>query len=253
LLNTSETIKDLEIQEGRRLLHDFFHERRVKNTFELRTALDCWRLCRQGVEVHFNDGRRVRFETNLGMKLGTRVFLEEIVSKHFYNAILALVYAGATLILFAVAMYLLGGYSVWIAFTGFIIEAIFLLFLALVTAYSPNDEGLSQFPLNGGLPEPVLASMNSSVREMTNAVSDLFRLFSQTDIRQDVLLTRLTEYIAKINSENTRAFTDKLDETNILLREMHEASERFFVSTSSRIIPDASESLSGTGSEKGKE
>jgi hypothetical protein len=216
LLNTSETIKDLEIQEGRRLLHEFFHERRVKNTFEFRTALECWRLCRNAVEVQFGDGRRVRFETNLGLKLGTRVFLEEIMSRYYYNAIQGLVYGCAALILISVALYLFG-YSIWFALAAFLLEAVFLLFLSIATAYLPNEETIS--PYSMGLPEHLLVSINGSVREMTNAVSDLLRLFSQTDIRQDMLLTRLTEYISKVQSENTRLFISKLEETNTILRQ----------------------------------
>ncbi len=215
MLNTSETIKDLEIQEGRRLLHEFFHERRVKNTFEFRTAVECWRLCRNAVEVQFGDGRRVRFESNLGLKLGTRVFLEEIISKYYYNAIQGLVYGGATLILISIALFLLG-YSMWFALASFFLEATFLLFLSVATAYQPSEDSASPYSL--GLPEHVLVSINNSVREMTNAVSDLFRLFSQTDIRQDMLLTRLTEYLSKANNENTRLFIEKLEETNALLR-----------------------------------
>ena len=58
---------------------------------------------------------------------------------------------------------------------------------------------------------------------MTNAVSDLFRLISQTDMRQDVLLTRLTEYISKVNAENTRMQVEKMEETNKNLRAFSES------------------------------
>ena len=196
-------------------MHEFFHERRVKNTFEFRTAVECWRLCRNAVEVQFGDGRRVRFESNLGLKLGTRVFLEEIIGRYYYNAIQGLVYGGATLILISIALFLLG-YSMWFALASFFLEAAFLLFLSIATAYQPPEDSVSPYAL--GLPENVLVSISNSVREMTNAVSDLFRLFSQTDIRQDMLLTRLTEYLSKANSENTRLFIEKLEETNALLR-----------------------------------
>lgn len=222
MLSTSETVKDLDIYEGRRLLRDFYHERRVKNAFELRTLLECWKLCRRGTEVRFNDGRRVRLETNLGFRLGTRLFLEEIVSRHHYNLIQGFVYFGAMLVLLAVALYL-AGYSPWIAMVAFFAEALALLLLATVTAYSPSeDAAVGSTTL--GLSENLLTTINGSIREMTNAVSDLFRLISQTDIRQDVLLTRLTESIAKLNAETSRKYGEKLDQTNALLRELNENS-----------------------------
>ena len=222
MLNTSETIKDLEIIEGRRLLHDFYHDRRVKNSFELRTLFDCWRLCRKGTEVQFGDGRRVRFETHLGWKLGTRVFVEEILSRYYFNFIQGLVYLGALFVLLALAVYL-AGETVWFAYAGFFVEAFFLLLLALVTAYSPGDD-LHASPHGLNLPESLLTSINTSIHEMTNAVSDLFRLISQTDIRQDVLLTRLTESISKMNAESSHTFAEKLDQTNMILKEYTEVS-----------------------------
>lgn len=201
-------------------MRDFYHERRVKNAFEMRTLLECWKLCRRGTEVHFNDGRRVRLETNLGVRHGTRVFLEEIVSRQHYNLIQGLVYFGAMLLLLAVALYLLG-FSVWIPMAAFLLEALLLLMLAMVTAYTPPDDLVTGAGALG-LSDNLLTSINGSIHEMTNAVSDLFRLISQTDIRQDVLLTRLTDNIGKLNTENVRRFSERVDQTNMLLREHNE-------------------------------
>ncbi len=217
LLNTSETVKDLETLEGRRLLHDFFHDRRVKNAFEIKTLMECWRLARMGTELQFRDGRRVRFETNLGFRLGTRVFFEEIVGRYFYNSIQGLVYAGAMVVLITAAMYM-AGYSIWFALAGLSLEALLLLLLAVVTAFSGPDDGAAS-QSGHMLAENPLASIHAPINEMTNAVSDLFRLISQTDIRQDVLLTRLTENIGKQSAENTRRLLEKLEENNAMLRE----------------------------------
>lgn len=218
LLNTSETIRDLDVPEGRRLLHDFFHDRRTKHRLEINTMLDCWRLCRRAREIKVSDGRRVQFETNLGFKIGTRVFFEEIVGVYYYNSVLGLVYFGATLLLVAVALHL-AGHTIWIALAGFGIEAFFLLVLAVVTAYSRPDEPAA--PARGlAQSEHTLQALNGTVREMTNAVSDLFRLMSQSDLRQDVLLTRLTEYMNKSSAEQMRLQGERLAETNDLLREM---------------------------------
>lgn len=224
MLSTSETVKDLDIYEGRRLLREFYHERRVKNAFEFKTLLECWKLCRRGTEVRFNDGRRVRLESDLGFRLGTRLFLEEIVSRHHYNLIQGLVYVGAVAVLLAVALYLAGS-SIWVAMGAFVLEGLFLLLLATVTAYSPSEDAVLSAN-QAGMSEPLLTSINGSIQEMTNAVSDLFRLISQTDIRQDVLLTRLTENIGKMNAENTRRFGEKIEQTNALLRELNETSRQ---------------------------
>lgn len=180
--------------------------------------LDCWRLCRRAREIQFSDGRRVQFETNLGFKIGTRVFFEEIVGVYYYNSVLGLVYFGATVLLVTVALHL-AGYPMWIALAGFGIVAFFLLLLALVTAYSRPDEPTAQAR---GLAQSdhTLQSLNGTVREMTNAVSDLFRLMSQSDLRQDVLLTRLTEYMNKSNAEQMRLQGERLAETNDLLRDV---------------------------------
>ncbi len=179
--------------------------------------LDCWRLCRRAREIQFSDGRRVQFETNLGLKIGSRVFFEEIVGTYYYNSVLGLVYFGSTVLLVAVGLYL-AGYPLWIPLAGFGLEALFLLMLAVVTAYTRPDEPTSN--RGAAFAEPALQSLNGTVREMTNAVSDLFRLMSQSDLRQDVLLTRLTEYMNKSNAEQMRVQGERLAETNDLLREM---------------------------------
>jgi hypothetical protein len=223
LFNTAETVRDLETIEGRRLLHELFHDRRVKNATELRTLFECWKVCRTATNLQLGDGRRMRFESNLGWKLGTRVFFEEIVSTYYYNTIQGLVYFGAMLVLLGVGLYL-SGYDLLYALGGLAIEAIFLFLLAIATAYSRNDDaGAPSATL--GLSENLISSINVSIREMTTAVSDLFRLISQTDIRQDVLLTRLSENISKINSDNVRRSMEKLDQTNALLREHNELTQ----------------------------
>jgi len=222
LFDTSETLRDFDTIEGRRLLHEFYHERRMKNMFTSKTLLECWKLCRVGTELALSDGRRVRFETSLGLKEGTRVFLEEIAGVYYYNFVQGLVYFGAMLVLVGVALHL-SGYDLWYALAGLAIEAVFLLMFSVLTAYSRSEEPTTSAAAFG-LSETLISSINSSIREMTNSVSDLFRLISQTDIRQDVLLTRLTENIAKLNAENARKFADKLDQTNGILREQIEVS-----------------------------
>ncbi|MDH7516569.1 MAG: hypothetical protein QHI48_11930 [Bacteroidota bacterium] len=222
MFQSGETIKDLEIPEGRRLLHDFFHDRRARNLLEFRTIMDCWRLCRKGRVIHFSDGRHVRLETSLGFRLGTRVFFEEIVGRYYYNLVAGIVYGGAVLLLAALGFYLAGYTSKTLVLAAFALEAVFLLLLALITAYSPNEQGGESGMLEAI--ESLFTSMNNTVREMTNVVSDLFRLISQSDIRQDVLLTRLTEHITKIQSESTHRYTEKLEETNGLLRLFLETS-----------------------------
>jgi hypothetical protein len=216
LINTTETVRDIEVPEGRRLLHEFYHERRLKHTLEFRTLMDCWRFSVKAREIQFDDGRRVSFETRLGAKLGTRVFLEEIVGTYYYNFIQGLVYAGAMLVLVAVAMYLAGA-PVTVAVAGFAIEAGLLLVFALVTAYSPIEDyrGSSH---SASTSDTVFTALNDNVRDMTNAISDLFRLVSQTDIRQDVLLTRLSEFLSKSSADSTRIQVEKLDEIHKTLK-----------------------------------
>jgi len=192
----------------------------VKNAMELKTLFECWKVCRQSTNLQLGDGRRMRFDSSLGMKLGTRVFFEEIVSTYYYNSIQGFVYFGAMLVLVGVGLYL-SGYDLFFALGGLAIEAVFLLLLAVVTSFTRNDDGGTSAAALGRT-DTLITSINISIREMTTAVSDLFRFVSQTDIRQDVLLTKLTENISKINNENIRKYLEKLDQTNAILREQTE-------------------------------
>ncbi len=214
--NAAESLKDLEIPEGRVLLNEFYHDRRIRHKIELATIQDCWRLCKRGTEVQFSDGRVIQIENPLGFRLGTRVCIEEIIGRYYYNSVQGWVYFGAMVLLIFVGLRLGGVIPEKAALIGVGIEAFMLFILAVVTYYSPSEEiggGSVSFDLKKN-PDTLLSSINQSVQGMTNAVSDLFRLISQTDMRQDVLLTRLTEYISKVSAENTRLQIEKLEETN---------------------------------------
>ncbi len=170
----------------------------------------------KGREIQLSDGRRVRFETMLGFKLGTRVFLEEIVGTFYYNFIQGMVYGGAMLVLVAVGFYLAGA-PLWVAVAGFGIEALLLLMFAVVTAYSPPESAGGASAGKSSL-DVTLTQLSNSVRDMTNSVSDLFRLASQTDLRQDVLLTRLSEFLSKTTAESARMQVEKLNEIHETLK-----------------------------------
>lgn len=211
--NASESIKDLEIPEGRLILNEFYHDRRIQHKIELATVLECWRLCKRGTEIQLTDGRLIYIENPLGFRLGTRVCIEEIIGRYYYNSVQGWVYFGAMVLLVFVGLRLGGVIPEKAALIGVGIEAFMLFLLAVVTYYSPADE-LASVQFQQKSSDTLLSSINQSVQGMTNAVSDLFRLISQTDMRQDVLLTRLTEYISKMNAENTRLQVDKMEETN---------------------------------------
>lgn len=217
-MNTaSESIKDLEIPEGRLLLHEFYHDRRIQVKLEIAIILECWRLCKNAREIQLSDGRLILIENPLGFRLGTRVCIEEIIGRYYYNSVQGWVYFGAMVLLIFVGLRLGGVIPEKIALVGVAIEAFMLFLLAVVTYYSPSEE-LLPTTLQGKSPDNLLSSVNQSVQGMTNAVSDLFRLLSQSDMRQDVLLTRLTEYISKVSAENTRLQIEKMEETNQNLR-----------------------------------
>lgn len=217
MTTASESIKDLEIPEGRLLLHEFYHDRRIQVKLEIAIILECWRVCKHAREIQLSDGRLILLENPLGFRLGTRVCIEEIVGRYYYNSVQGWVYFGAMVLLIFVGLRLGGVIPEKIALVGVAIEAFMLFLLAVVTYYSPSDE-LLPTTLQGKSPDNLLSSVNQSVQGMTNAVSDLFRLLSQSDMRQDVLLTRLTEYISKVSAENTRLQIEKMEETNQNLR-----------------------------------
>lgn len=221
-MNTaSESIKDLEIPEGRLILHEFYHDRRIQVKMEIAIVLECWRLCKRGTEIQLSDGRIILIENPLGFRLGTRVCIEEIIGRYYYNSVQGWVYFGAMVLLIFVGLRLGGVIPERAALIGVGIEAFMLFLLAVVTYYSPSDDvSPSSYPLRSS--DNLLSSINQSVQGMTNAVSDLFRLISQTDMRQDVLLTRLTEYISKVSAENTRLQIEKMGETNKNLRDFAE-------------------------------
>jgi uncharacterized protein YukE len=217
MLTTAETIRSLQVPEGRRLYRDFFYDRLLRNNRVFQTLIECWKLAVRGLDLQISDGRSIHFETYLGRRLGTRVFLEEILGRYYYNTIQGWVYIAAIVLIVGVGLYL-GGYDFRFAIAGFALQAFFLLLLAIVTMFSPMED--SAAPDSMGMSEPQMTALNRAVKDMTNAVTDIFRLISQTDFRQDVLLTKLTENQAKIMSSSTRQMIDTLEETNRILSDL---------------------------------
>ncbi len=218
MITPVDTLRSLQIPEGRRLYREYFNDRLLRNARMLQTLIDCWKLAVRGIDLQFSDGRSFRFETHLGRRFGTRLFLEEVLSRYYYNTIQGWVYVSAVFLIVGVGLNL-AGYDFRIALAGFAMQAFFLLLLAIVTAYGPMEDAAAS-PEAAGMNENQFIALNRAVHDMTNAVSDLFRLISQTDFRQDVLLSKLTENQAKITAAGTAQFIETLQETNTILADL---------------------------------
>ncbi len=198
------------------MLREYFQERRTRNQSEFRTLSQCWRLATRGLEVQFLDGRRMGLETNLGRKVGRRVFMEEIIHRYYFGIVQGLVYGGAVAVMVTVALYLLWSISVVVPVAAFTLEVLALLLYAIVVAYSPVEVVSGRLDSN----DQVLLSLHNAVAEMTTAVSDLTRLLSQTDVRQEVVLSRLVDRQDRFMAQGMKGVIDAMADTSEQLRRL---------------------------------
>lgn len=135
-------IDNLASVQGRRLLQKYWYE----NLFEGRRwkiglMFTTWRLCVGGRTLYLADAQQpVTVDHTLGLRLGTRVWMEEISYKHFMGTVQALVYLGAVVLLIFVGLRFANLINERTSLIGIGIEAFMLFMLFVVMFFTPEEE-----------------------------------------------------------------------------------------------------------------
>ncbi len=131
---------------GRRLLQRYWYDNLVEGRrWKLALLFSTWRLCLFGRTVYLAEGP-VTVDHALGLRLGTRVWMEEISYRHFANSIQALVYLGAVVLLIFVGLRFANLINERIALIGIGIEATMLFLLFVVMFFTPDESAGEQEP-----------------------------------------------------------------------------------------------------------
>jgi hypothetical protein len=132
-------VDNLASAQGRRLLQRYWYENLVEGRrWKLVLLATTWRICLFGRTIYLSEGP-VTVDHALGLRLGTRVWMEEISYRHFANSVQALVYLGAVVLLIFVGLRFANLINERIALIGIGIEATMLFLLFVVMFFTPDD------------------------------------------------------------------------------------------------------------------
>jgi len=241
-----KTVPNISSPEGRKIYVEYLHDlAKVQQISAIIFLPRLWLTACFGKEINIqNNDTNYSISHALGLRLGTRVFMEEIISKHYFNAVQALVYFGAVIMLIFLAMRFAGIISEEISLIGIIIEAFMLITLASVIYYSKdeptteleqedNDEGLikemlqeleeigSQYATLGIKIENAVKTQSENMRELTNKVAQIQGLqeLSSHSIELKTTNSLLQQLIVSIDELNKKVDLISTKEIEYKVRE----------------------------------
>jgi hypothetical protein len=141
-------IETLSSAQGRALLRDIYRELRFERQLgATATIRTCWQICTTQRELIRLTKRDVVVLHPLGVWAGTSLWMQEIINRHFYAPVNAVVYLGAALLLLAVGLNRTRVIETpALVVTGIVVEAFLLVLLFTVMFFSPPDEGDTSLP-----------------------------------------------------------------------------------------------------------
>lgn len=228
------TISNLAAPEGRIAFQKFWYDLIVEQQSIVLTSLfRLWRTAVRGSSFNISSaGESYRIAHPLGLRMGTRVFMEEVIVRHYFNNVQALVYLGAVLLLIFLALRFAGLLTERVALIGIGIEVVMLLMLFIVLFYAPDDEmaaGAQQENReeekkpSGDVGEDVHV-----IREVLEELEDIGGTYASLGLKLEDLaksheagLRELNERVSRIRGlDMLESHAERLETTNELLRRL---------------------------------
>lgn len=135
-------IETLSSPHGRALLREIYRELRFERQLgSIATLRTCWQICTTQRELISLTRRDVVVLHPLGIWAGTSLCMQEIVNRHFYAPVNAIVYLGAALLLLAVGLNRTQVITTpALVVTGIVVEAFLLIVLFTVMFFAPPED-----------------------------------------------------------------------------------------------------------------
>ena len=227
-------ISNLATPEGRGAYQKYWQDLVVEQrNLVIPSLFRLWRTAVRGTSFNLSTaGESYRIAHPLGIRLGTRVFMEEIVVRHYFNNVQALVYLGAVLLLIFLALRFVNLLSEQVALVGIGIEVFMLLLLFVVLFYTPEEEigGQSTIEQN----ENTASGTNEKeedihvIKEVLEELEDIGGSYASLGSKLEGLakaqqtgLEELSKQVEQIRGlELLESHAERLDTTNTLLEQL---------------------------------
>ncbi len=234
------TITNLATPSGRSALQKYWKDLTIEQrNLVFPSLIHIWKTIVGGKSFTISTtGTSYRIGHPLGIRLGTRVFMEEIVVRHYFNNVQALVYLGAVILLIFLALRFAGLLSENIALIGIGIEALMLLVLFIVLFYTPDEEANGGGEGVAGREEGTSAGEETEeitvIREVLDELEDIGGTYATLGTRLEQLVRQQQESLQELNLRVERIqglqeleyHSAKLERTNDLLDRLVGSMER---------------------------
>lgn len=227
------TISNLAAPEGRVAFQKYWYDLIVEQQSIVLTSLfRLWRTAVRGSSFNISSaGESYRIAHPLGLRMGTRVFMEEVIVRHYFNNVQALVYLGAVLLLIFLALRFAGLLTERVALIGIGIEVVMLLMLFIVLFYAPDDEISAAHQENREEEKKQSSDVGEDVhviREVLEELEDIGGTYASLGLKLEDLaksheagLRELNERVDRIRGlDMLESHAERLETTNELLRRL---------------------------------
>lgn len=227
------TISNLAAPEGRVAFQKYWYDLIVEQQSIVLTSLfRLWRTAVRGSSFNISSaGESYRIAHPLGLRMGTRVFMEEVIVRHYFNNVQALVYLGAVLLLIFLALRFAGLLTERVALIGIGIEVVMLLMLFIVLFYAPDDEISAAQQENREEEKKQSSDVGEDVhviREVLEELEDIGGTYASLGLKLEDLaksheagLRELNERVDRIRGlDLLESHAERLETTNELLRRL---------------------------------
>jgi hypothetical protein len=228
-----KNISNLATPSGRQAYQDYWHDLIIEQRSAVLPSLwQLWRTASFGTEIRISTSDTTyRFGHPLGPRVGTRVFMEEIIVRHYYNNVQALVYFGAMILLVFLGLRFAGVLSEEVSLIGIAIEAFMLLILFAVLFYAPEDSAPSAQHATIETEEEsedeeeenrdVIREVLEEIEEIGSTYASLGMRMEQLARSQEESLRELNRRVAAIQGLNLlESHAERLETTNTLLAQL---------------------------------
>jgi hypothetical protein len=232
------SISNLATPAGRSAYQEYWHDLVIEQRRAVLPSLwQLWRTAAFGSEMRVTAiDTSYRPSHPLGPRVGTRVFMEEIIVRHYYNNVQALVYFGAVILLVFLGLRFAGLLSENISLIGIAIEAMMLLVLFMVLFYSPEDDQFAP-PIAGTSTTEARAEQDAEdrgvIKEVLEEIEEIGSSYAALALKleqaargQEESLRELSVKIGAIQGLNLlESHAERLETTNTLLAQLTGAIE----------------------------
>lgn len=227
-----KTISNLGTPSGRRVYQDLWHDLIIEQrSAVIPSLLRLLRTAISGAEVRLvSKDASYSIGHPLGLRHGFRLFMEEIIVRHYFNNVQALVYFGAVLLLLFWGLRFAGLLSEEVALIGIGIEACMLLILFLVLFYSPEDDHHEIVELEVAQ-DPTASDEEDArdvIREVLDEIEDIGGTYATLGMKMEQLaraqeesIRELAQRVGAIQGLNLlESHAERLETTNTLLAQL---------------------------------